>query len=299
MHTTDLSICMIVKNEERYLRRYLDSVRPLRAELIVVDTGSTDATPAIAASYGADVATFDFSRPDFAAARNYSLGRASARWIMVIDADETLRSSSVSLVQAIAACSENVACCVRRHNHSPGVGCNTSVDNYIRIFPNRPEYRFKYRVHESVDASIPAGGGVIIRTDVCTDHDFASDLEARRRKNLWYLGIMEEEVKADPADLSRHMMLVVAYHDLGMFDREVALAERIVRTWPMNPEAHFNVGINYLFYGQNPVRARSEFRESLRLQPDNPMAAGWLQVAEVSVLTGINPGILCSKPNTL
>jgi glycosyltransferase involved in cell wall biosynthesis len=288
MDTTDLSICMIVKNEEHCIRRCLDSVRPLRAELIVVDTGSTDATPAIAAGYGADVTTFDFSRPDFSAARNHSLGRANARWIMVIDADETLRPSSVSLVQAIAACSENVACCVRRHNHSPGVS-NSSVDNYIRIFPNRPEYRFKYRVHESVDASIPAGGGVIVRTDVCTDHDFASDLESRRRKNLWYMGIMEEEIRADPSDLSRHRMLAVCYHDLGMFDRAAALTERIVRVWPMDASAHFDAGVCYLFYGKSdPARARSEFEESLRLQPGNPTVMEYLRALEMSALLGID-----------
>ena len=56
-----LSLCMIVKNEERNLPRCLDSVRGLAGELIVVDTGSTDATPRIAARYGAEVIPFDFT----------------------------------------------------------------------------------------------------------------------------------------------------------------------------------------------------------------------------------------------
>jgi glycosyltransferase involved in cell wall biosynthesis len=90
---------MIVKNEEHCLRRCLDSVCGLGAELIVVDTGSTDATPAIAASYGAEVTAFEFSIADFSAARNRALARASGRWIMSIDADEILRPSSVTLIQ--------------------------------------------------------------------------------------------------------------------------------------------------------------------------------------------------------
>ncbi len=49
-----LSLCMIVKNEERNLPRCLDSVRGLTGEFIIVDTGSTDATPGIAARYGAE-----------------------------------------------------------------------------------------------------------------------------------------------------------------------------------------------------------------------------------------------------
>ena len=51
----ELSVCLIVKDEERNLPRCLDSIRGLAGEYIVVDTGSTDATPAIAASFGATV----------------------------------------------------------------------------------------------------------------------------------------------------------------------------------------------------------------------------------------------------
>jgi glycosyltransferase involved in cell wall biosynthesis len=54
-------------------------VRDLTGELIVVDTGSTDATPLIAARYGAAVIPFDFTVVDFAAARNRAIARASGR----------------------------------------------------------------------------------------------------------------------------------------------------------------------------------------------------------------------------
>jgi len=285
---------MIVRNEAHCLRRCLDSVRPLGAELIVVDTGSTDVTPAIAVEYGAEVTTFDFSRPDFAAARNQSLARANGRWVLAIDADETLRPSSVPLVQSIAACSDNVACRVRRYNH--GTGLNPLVDEYIRLFPRRPEYRYSGRVHEGVNASIPTGGGVIVRTDVCIDHDFASDPKARRRKDLWYLRIIEEEAAADPNDLSRHIMLETACCNLGILDRAGALADRIVRDWPMDPEAHYTAGMYYLMYGANPARACSEFKTSLGLRPDDPTTAGFLQVAELSMALGVDVSILRSAP---
>src|SRR5579862_9290434 len=94
---------MIVKNEERSLARCLDSVRDLSAERIIVDTGSTDATPIIAARYGAEVFPFDFSIPDFAAARNYGLQRAHGRWILALDADETLEPEGVPLILDLTA----------------------------------------------------------------------------------------------------------------------------------------------------------------------------------------------------
>ena len=79
---------MIVRNEERNLPRCLDSVRGLADQLIVVDTGSTDATPRIAADRGATVLPFDFSYVDFAAARNYALAQANGHWILMLDADD-------------------------------------------------------------------------------------------------------------------------------------------------------------------------------------------------------------------
>jgi glycosyltransferase involved in cell wall biosynthesis len=72
-----LSLSMMVKNEERNLAACLDSVRGLADELIVVDTGSTDRTPSLAAAYGAEVIRFDFSSVDFAAARNCAIAPAA------------------------------------------------------------------------------------------------------------------------------------------------------------------------------------------------------------------------------
>ena len=101
-----LSFCMIVKNEERSLARCLDSVRGLAGELIVVDTGSTDDTPLIAARYGAEVIPFDFTVVDFASARNHALARSHGRWILVLDADEALDQASVPAVEELIARNE-------------------------------------------------------------------------------------------------------------------------------------------------------------------------------------------------
>ena len=70
-----ISLCMIVKNEERNLPRCLDSVQDLVDEIVIVDTGSSDATRAAALRYTHRV--YDFTwRDDFAAARNFSFSKA-------------------------------------------------------------------------------------------------------------------------------------------------------------------------------------------------------------------------------
>ena len=66
-----ISLCMIVKNEERVLKRCLDSVRDLVDEIIIVDTGSTDATKRIAAGYTDKIYDFTWN-DDFSAARNFA-----------------------------------------------------------------------------------------------------------------------------------------------------------------------------------------------------------------------------------
>ncbi|MDB5098549.1 MAG: glycosyl transferase [Cyanobacteria bacterium RYN_339] len=80
---------MIVRNEARSLARCLASAKPWVDELVVVDTGSTDETVAIAEAAGAKVVHFPWC-DDFSAARNASLEAASGTWALILDADETL-----------------------------------------------------------------------------------------------------------------------------------------------------------------------------------------------------------------
>jgi glycosyltransferase involved in cell wall biosynthesis len=274
-----LSLCMVVKNEELTLPRCLDSISGLAAELIIVDTGSTDATPHIAASYGAKVNAFDFTRVDFAAARNYARALASSRWILVLDADETLHPESVPLIQEIAAHDENAGYYFQRLNHNLNSATSTK-DYVVRLFPNRPDYRYRGRVHETIDASILAGGGRLLESGIRIDHHFVSNLEIRRRKNLWYIGILNEEIAAEPGDDTRLVFLAAEYHQLGMFDKAAEIAERIASARPLDPQAHLHAGVYHLLYALDRRQARADFLEALRLRPNYAEARSFLHLLE-------------------
>lgn len=84
-----ISLCMIVKNEEKVLARCLDSIVELMDEIIIVDTGSTDRTKEIAARYTDKVYDFQWI-DDFSAARNFSFSKATQDYIYSADADEVL-----------------------------------------------------------------------------------------------------------------------------------------------------------------------------------------------------------------
>jgi len=274
-----LSLCMIVKNEERNLARCLDSVRGLTSEFIIVDTGSTDATPNIAAHYGAELIPFDFTTVDFAAARNRAIERARAQWILVLDADEVLELDGVPKIEKLIAGSENAGYFLERHNHASD-SQSPFTDYVVRLFPNRPDYRYRGRVHEVIDAAILSGGGRLTKTDIRIDHSFSSDREARRRKNHWYIQILKEEIAADPSDDSRLDFLAAEYHQLEMYDEATKIAERIVQARPLDPRAHLFVGVYHLLYKPDLPRARADFNQALKLRPGYPEAASFLQLLD-------------------
>lgn len=84
-----ISLCMIVKNEEKTLARCLDSLAGLIDEMIIVDTGSTDSTKEIAFQYTNQVYDYEWEN-DFSAARNFSFSKATMEYIYAPDADEML-----------------------------------------------------------------------------------------------------------------------------------------------------------------------------------------------------------------
>lgn len=82
-----ISLCLIVKNEEQVLPHCLEAVGPVVDEIIVVDTGSTDATKEVARRYGARVWDFEWC-DDFSKARNFAFEQASKEYILWLDADD-------------------------------------------------------------------------------------------------------------------------------------------------------------------------------------------------------------------
>lgn len=84
-----ISLCMIVKNEEKILDRCLSTVADLVDEIVIVDTGSTDATKEIARKYTDKLYDFKWA-DDFSAARNFAFSKAAMEYIYSADADEVL-----------------------------------------------------------------------------------------------------------------------------------------------------------------------------------------------------------------
>ena len=145
-----LSLSMIVRNEEARLADCLASVKGFADELVVVDTGSTDATIAIAEAAGARVERIAWPG-DFAPARNQALQFLSGDWVLVLDADEQLRSEAIPALKALMAQPEVLVINLLRHEVGAAMA---PYSNVSRLFRRHSAIRWSRPYHSMIDDSV-------------------------------------------------------------------------------------------------------------------------------------------------
>lgn len=151
-----LSLCMIVKNEENYLRKCLESVKNIVDEMIIVDTGSVDGTVAIAESLGAKVFNFPWNG-SFSDARNYSLKHAKGDWIMIMDADEELEKCKPDEIRELMNETDADAYFFETISYlGDEVGCDVVKNMNLRLLKNKKGYFYCNPIHEQIYGSIIA-----------------------------------------------------------------------------------------------------------------------------------------------
>jgi tetratricopeptide (TPR) repeat protein len=223
--STCTSLIVITKNEAATLPVCLDSVQGLVDEIIVVDTGSTDATRQVALRHGARV--FDFAwRDDFAAARNECLRHATADWLLWLDADEHFDDANRHKLRAlIAQLPDHPAAFVMKQRSPAAGGAATAVDQ-VRLFKNHPAVRWDYRVHEQLLPSLRQAGHELRWTDIAVTHTGYADpalRAAKLQRNLRLLLLEQAERPDDPFTLFN---LGWAYAELGRLADAIPLLER-------------------------------------------------------------------------
>ncbi|MEZ5102680.1 MAG: glycosyltransferase [Thermoleophilia bacterium] len=150
-----LSLCMIVKDEEEMLPGCLEAVRDAVDEIVVVDTGSSDRTVEIARSFGARVVDFPWNG-SFSDARNASLEAATGDWILYLDADEHLMPEDAAELRSVVSRTWREAFYLVETNYTGGEESGGAVTHLaMRVFRNRPEYRFEGRIHEQKTRHMP------------------------------------------------------------------------------------------------------------------------------------------------
>lgn len=145
-----ISLCMIVKNEEKFLEACLNSVKDIVDEIIIVDTGSIDGTIDIANKFHAKIINYKWNN-NFSEARNISLKEASKEWILLMDADDVLEKKDISKLIEIINNGNQVGYFFNTLSY---ISENNKLDyvysSNIRLLRNIGEYEFKGPIHEQI-----------------------------------------------------------------------------------------------------------------------------------------------------
>ncbi|HEV3034792.1 MAG TPA: glycosyltransferase [Solirubrobacteraceae bacterium] len=227
-----LSLCMIVRDEEQMLPRCLAAVAGAVDEIVLVDTGSSDATIEIARSFGARVIEHEWSG-SFAHARNVSFDAASGDWLMYLDADEVLVREDTALLRSLTGRTWREAFYLSETNYTGDVEDGTAVaHNALRVFRNRPEYRFEGRLHEQIAHRLPSYLPERVETTgVRVEHygylGVVRDAREKSRRNIELLRLQQAE---SPPSAFLHYNLGCEYAAAG--EHAAALAE-LERSWEL------------------------------------------------------------------
>ena len=147
-----LSLSMIVRNEEARLATCLASVKGFADEMVVIDTGSVDATVSVAVQAGARVEQMEWPG-DFAPARNHALQYLKGDWVLVLDADEQLRPEVVPSLKALMAQPDVLVINLLRYEIGAAMAPYSSVS---RLFRRHPSIQWSRPYHSMIDESVQA-----------------------------------------------------------------------------------------------------------------------------------------------
>jgi len=210
-----LSLCMIVKNEETFLRGCLESVKGVADQIIILDTGSKDNTKRIAADFNAEIYDFNWC-DDFSKARNASISYAKGDWILWLDADERLQEKSKTTLMNLL-----------KHEKKPVI-YKVHVQNYIRgekgfklstahrLFNNKRGIQFSGKIHEQVSKSATLLGGEERDSGIILDHyGYALEDADQNKKNQRNRRLLQQYVIDEPDNAYVHFTLAQHYSMTG------------------------------------------------------------------------------------
>ena len=229
-----ISLCMIVKNEESVLGRCLDSALGVADEIIIADTGSSDATKETAARYTEQVFDVEW-KDDFSAARNAAFARASMDYCMWLDADDVIQDSErQKLIKLKEELGPDVLAVMMKYATSfDSAGRPAFLFDRERLVRRDAGLMWEGRVHEVIDLQKglkggPGGttGGRILYSDIRIDHRSVKQTYTKRNLNI-YEAMLREGETLD----ARHQFYYgreLYYH--GLDERAVEVFRELLET---------------------------------------------------------------------
>ncbi len=280
---SQISLCMIVRDEEEFLPGCLESAKGVIDEIVVVDTGSTDRTVDVARGFGAKVHRLQWAG-DFAAARNESLKHASCGWILVLDADERLGPGAGAALARIARGDwpKAIYACKIVNRHDPA-----RVTEHIasRFFPNGHKIAYSGVVHERPlpSARRPLAGGPVPRLVegfVVIHEGYREGVMERRDKHERNMALLEKALAVEENPYYRYKLGATCL-ELGRVREAVDHLERVARDLglPARGSAEYSINVHSLLLLSQAHRengeldaSRARAEEAVSICPESRLA---------------------------
>lgn len=225
MLETGLSICIIVKNEEKNLEKCLSALAVFPFEIIVIDTGSTDHTVKVAKAYTRHVYEFPWC-DDFSAAKNYAVEKATNDMVLVLDSDEYIEAMSEKELQRfLAQVRENTDKVGRifRRNFFWENGEKRESQEWINRIFSKKKFHYEGCIHEQVKA-LDGKGYETYQSKIVIAHS-GYDLTPQQKKekakrNITLLKkeldtLLQEKKSENVTEDERQKQLPYVYYQLG------------------------------------------------------------------------------------
>ena len=270
-----LTLCMIVKNEAENLPKCLESVSGIMDQIVIVDTGSEDATVEVAKSFGAEVFHFDWCE-DFSAARNFSLEHAKEEYIIWLDGDDVLSPDQAKRLLELKLHlpkEKNCAYFFKVYNEMGGTADFTA--SQLRLFPNLPNLRFRRRVHEQIIFAINEAGIETRSVDITINH-LGYGMGVQEKKYERNRPLLMKELEDNPHDHEILYFLCRNYYLNGEYEQALEWGKKALTEVKKLGKSNWYFHIKsklaqvYLKSGSNE-KALSLFQEILNENKDDPV----------------------------
>ncbi len=282
-----ITCCMITLDEEECIRDAIGSVRGLVDELVVVDTGSTDGTVALAESLGARVYRKKWNN-DFSDARNHAIDRATGDWILILDADEVIDARAHRRIKSLVSGNPDAAFMFEQWTYTddsdtfgwrsaaPDDGMNRGTLGYfpsqqVRLFRNADAIRYRGEVHEDVEESLSSLAVPIYKAEGVIVHHYGrlKDSDRVDRKYRMYRDLGEKKLRANPGNTKYIFELASQLLGLGHTEESLDQTENGLALNPRSWEFLNLKGLALLKLGRVGESVEC-FRKGLDAQKSKP-----------------------------
>ena len=228
MSKVPISVCIIAKNEERYIEGCLQRLKPFGFEIIVTDTGSTDRTKEIAEKYADKVVDFEWI-DDFAAARNFCAKHATNNWILALDCDEYMESFDAAGVRILMQKFVKAQGRLQLKNLVNSDGINRyTVDDVIRFY-NKKRFVWANSIHEQlvyIDEPENTQYACFDMPIEVIHHGYNITPEEMEKKQLRNLRLLEKHIETHPDDCYSWFQIGQSRFILGLYNEAVEAYEK-------------------------------------------------------------------------